>query len=71
MPLWPGTVGEQAWTARLTAAAAGAGAGAGGDLGEVDSTPTLSCLSYLASKAGTSSIAQRIAKLSLQHPLAE
>ena len=23
------------------------------DLGEVDSTPTLSCLSYLASKSGT------------------
>ena len=30
------------------------------DLGEVDSTPTLSCLSYLASKAGASSIAERI-----------
>ena len=29
------------------------------DLGEVDSTPTLSCLSYLASKAGASSIAER------------
>ena len=29
------------------------------DLGEVDSTPTLSCLSYLASKAGASSIAGR------------
>ena len=30
------------------------------NLGEVDSIPTLSCLSYLASKAGASSIAKRI-----------